>query len=112
MWYMSVTWIHVTVLTLISPSISEQSFPRAFTTASYPIIDHDFDAVVVGAGGAGLRAAMGLSEYVSSFSPHINIFFLLLLYVLYYFNQCICLFVFATTFSYVFVRPHHLTCFF
>lgn len=29
---------------------------------SYPIIDHTFDAVVVGAGGAGLRAAMGLSE--------------------------------------------------
>lgn len=25
-------------------------------------VDHEFDAVVVGAGGAGLRAAMGLSE--------------------------------------------------
>ena len=38
------------------------------TTASaelkgdYTIIDHQYDAVVVGAGGAGLRAAMGLSE--------------------------------------------------
>ena len=30
--------------------------------ASYPIIDHTYDAVVVGAGGAGLRAAIGLSE--------------------------------------------------
>eukprot|EP00948_MAST-09A_sp_MAST-9A-sp1_P001475 g1475.t1 len=30
---------------------------------SYPIIDHDYDAVVVGAGGAGLRAAMGLAEH-------------------------------------------------
>jgi len=29
---------------------------------AYPIVDHTFDAVVVGAGGAGLRAAMGLSE--------------------------------------------------
>jgi succinate dehydrogenase (ubiquinone) flavoprotein subunit len=29
---------------------------------SYPIIEHKYDAVVVGAGGAGLRAAMGLSE--------------------------------------------------
>ena len=29
-------------------------------TQSYPIIDHTFDAVVVGAGGAGLRAAMGI----------------------------------------------------
>jgi succinate dehydrogenase (ubiquinone) flavoprotein subunit len=28
----------------------------------YTIIDHDFDAVVVGAGGAGLRAAFGLAE--------------------------------------------------
>lgn len=25
-------------------------------------MDHEFDAVVVGAGGAGLRAAFGLSE--------------------------------------------------
>lgn len=27
---------------------------------AYPIIDHTYDAVVVGAGGAGLRAAFGL----------------------------------------------------
>jgi succinate dehydrogenase (ubiquinone) flavoprotein subunit len=32
------------------------------TKGSYTIIDHDFDAVVVGAGGAGLRAAMGCAE--------------------------------------------------
>ncbi|KAJ3645036.1 hypothetical protein Zmor_022726 [Zophobas morio] len=29
-------------------------------SAVYPIIDHTYDAVVVGAGGAGLRAAFGL----------------------------------------------------
>jgi len=29
---------------------------------SYPIIDHEYDAIVVGAGGAGLRAAFGLAE--------------------------------------------------
>ena len=29
------------------------------STASYPVIDHEYDVVVVGAGGAGLRAAMG-----------------------------------------------------
>ncbi len=28
------------------------------------IVDHEYDCVVVGAGGAGLRAAMGLSENV------------------------------------------------
>uniref|UniRef100_A0A2K6B802 Succinate dehydrogenase [ubiquinone] flavoprotein subunit, mitochondrial n=1 Tax=Macaca nemestrina TaxID=9545 RepID=A0A2K6B802_MACNE len=31
-------------------------------SAQYPVVDHEFDAVVVGAGGAGLRAAFGLSE--------------------------------------------------
>lgn len=29
---------------------------------SYPIIDHEYDAVIVGAGGAGLRAAFGLAS--------------------------------------------------
>ena len=29
---------------------------------SYPVIDHEYDAIVVGAGGAGLRAAFGLAE--------------------------------------------------
>ncbi|KAF8334133.1 succinate dehydrogenase [Cantharellus anzutake] len=28
----------------------------------YPLIDHEYDAIVVGAGGAGLRAAFGLAE--------------------------------------------------
>lgn len=31
-------------------------------TSKYQIIDHEYDAVVVGAGGAGLRAAMGCAE--------------------------------------------------
>ncbi|XP_023311262.1 succinate dehydrogenase [ubiquinone] flavoprotein subunit, mitochondrial-like [Anoplophora glabripennis] len=29
----------------------------------YPIIDHTYDAVVVGAGGAGLRAAFGYHSF-------------------------------------------------
>ncbi|KAL7313029.1 succinate dehydrogenase flavoprotein subunit [Mucor circinelloides] len=29
---------------------------------NYPVFDHEYDAVVVGAGGAGLRAAFGLAE--------------------------------------------------
>ena len=32
-------------------------------SSAYPIIDHQFDAVVVGAGGAGLRAAFGLTQH-------------------------------------------------
>ena len=31
-------------------------------TAAYKIIDHEYDVVVLGAGGSGLRAAVGLSE--------------------------------------------------
>jgi succinate dehydrogenase / fumarate reductase flavoprotein subunit len=29
---------------------------------TYPIIEHEYDVVIVGAGGAGLRAALGMSE--------------------------------------------------
>jgi len=32
------------------------------TTSSYPVTEHEYDAVVVGAGGAGLRAAFGLAS--------------------------------------------------
>jgi len=32
------------------------------TTGDYTIVDHTYDALVIGAGGSGLRAAMGLSE--------------------------------------------------
>lgn len=41
----------------VSASYSTESNP----TSAYPIIDHTYDALVVGAGGAGLRAAIGLS---------------------------------------------------
>ena len=50
--------------------------------SAYKIIDHEYDVVVLGAGGSGLRAAVGLSEaglknclYIKSFSnskPHIS----------------------------------------
>lgn len=39
-----------------------QSRLFATTGQAYPIIDHTYDAIVVGAGGAGLRAAVGMSE--------------------------------------------------
>lgn len=38
-----------------------QSVP-AYTGQAYPITDHTFDVVVVGAGGAGLRATVGCSQ--------------------------------------------------
>jgi len=48
-----------------SAASASASSSRSLSTAvqgDYTIVDHEFDAVVVGAGGAGLRAAMGLSE--------------------------------------------------
>ncbi|OWP03004.1 hypothetical protein B2J93_3630 [Marssonina coronariae] len=33
-----------------------------FVSNKYPVVDHEYDAIVVGAGGAGLRAAFGLAE--------------------------------------------------
>lgn len=36
------------------------SIPTA--ASKYPVVDHHYDALVVGAGGAGLRAAVGLTE--------------------------------------------------
>uniref|UniRef100_A0A4W3JBK9 succinate dehydrogenase n=1 Tax=Callorhinchus milii TaxID=7868 RepID=A0A4W3JBK9_CALMI len=38
------------------------SYSLCDVSTQYPVVDHEFDAVVVGAGGAGLRAAFGLSE--------------------------------------------------
>lgn len=35
---------------------------EGYISDKYPVIDHEYDAVVVGAGGAGLRAAFGLAE--------------------------------------------------
>ncbi len=35
---------------------------RYSTKPAYTVVDHTYDAVVVGAGGAGLRAAFGLAE--------------------------------------------------
>ncbi|KAG4434631.1 succinate dehydrogenase flavoprotein subunit [Cadophora sp. M221] len=48
--------------------VSQAQQRRRLTSAaeglglSYPVVDHHYDAIVVGAGGAGLRAAVGLAE--------------------------------------------------
>jgi len=38
------------------------SIDGSSTIGNYTIVDHTYDAVVVGTGGAGLRAAFGLVE--------------------------------------------------
>lgn len=35
---------------------------KSWSSGNYPLIEHEYDALVVGAGGAGLRAAFGLAE--------------------------------------------------
>jgi succinate dehydrogenase (ubiquinone) flavoprotein subunit len=41
-----------------------KALARSMATAGdYTMVEHEFDAIVVGAGGAGLRAAMGLAEH-------------------------------------------------
>ncbi|PPR84781.1 hypothetical protein GOBAR_AA35928 [Gossypium barbadense] len=46
-------------MTPLDPTFPDSSPPGR----EYTIVDHTYDAVVVGAGGAGLRAAIGLSEH-------------------------------------------------
>lgn len=46
-------------------TVSGQNDAKTNTGAisrEYPVVDHTYDAVVVGAGGAGLRAAFGLVQ--------------------------------------------------
>eukprot|EP00339_Tiarina_fusa_P026195 CAMPEP_0117004258 /NCGR_PEP_ID=MMETSP0472-20121206/5297_1 /TAXON_ID=693140 ORGANISM="Tiarina fusus, Strain LIS" /NCGR_SAMPLE_ID=MMETSP0472 /ASSEMBLY_ACC=CAM_ASM_000603 /LENGTH=616 /DNA_ID=CAMNT_0004705165 /DNA_START=274 /DNA_END=2124 /DNA_ORIENTATION=- len=43
-------------------SMSTASSVTDKIVGDYTVVDHEYDAVVVGAGGSGLRAAMGLSE--------------------------------------------------
>ncbi|KAJ8020625.1 Succinate dehydrogenase [ubiquinone] flavoprotein subunit, mitochondrial [Holothuria leucospilota] len=46
----------------IGGSQNDQSEKVGQMSRDYPVVDHTFDAVVVGAGGAGLRAAFGLAH--------------------------------------------------
>lgn len=49
--------------TYLAQSQRRRATTSATTPATnYPVIDHHYDAIVVGAGGAGLRAAVGLAE--------------------------------------------------
>jgi hypothetical protein len=55
---------------LVVPSRPHRATPASATSPGvdfkgYEVVDHEFDAVVVGAGGAGLRAAFGLGELAS-----------------------------------------------
>ena len=49
-------------LSFFSPPLTSPVQLAAELMGKYTIVDHDYDAVVVGAGGAGLRAAMGCAE--------------------------------------------------
>jgi len=49
-------------VTSVSSSKASRLAMSTDASSSYPVIDHQYDAIVVGAGGAGLRAAFGLSS--------------------------------------------------
>lgn len=46
----------------LAPAAAAAAARPASTLAGLPVVDHSYDAVVVGAGGAGLRATVGLCE--------------------------------------------------
>lgn len=48
------------IITPNGPLRAKEASP--FISNKYPVIDHEYDALVVGAGGSGLRAAFGLAE--------------------------------------------------
>jgi succinate dehydrogenase (ubiquinone) flavoprotein subunit len=52
----------VRALHLTNPIYGSDAKPGKTLCGSYQVVDHKFDAVVVGAGGAGLRAAFGLAK--------------------------------------------------
>ena len=54
---------HWCVFFAVAEGLICQRTPNTFLHPPCPAVDHTFDAVVVGAGGAGLRAAMGLAEH-------------------------------------------------
>ncbi|PFH54402.1 hypothetical protein AMATHDRAFT_135581 [Amanita thiersii Skay4041] len=47
---------------VVAPTPLRAQEVKNWSNASYPLIEHEYDAIVVGAGGAGLRAAFGLAE--------------------------------------------------
>jgi len=48
---------------VLKKGLVPKHYPRFSTGPAYTVVDHDFDCVVVGAGGSGLRAAMGLAGF-------------------------------------------------
>ena len=53
---------NITVATTAKITSRSLSSSSTNLTGDYTIVDHTYDALVIGAGGSGLRAAMGLSE--------------------------------------------------
>lgn len=47
---------------VVGKTTPEQGPSLGASSRAYEVIDHTYDAIVVGAGGAGLRAALGLTE--------------------------------------------------
>lgn len=60
----SISWLVLIHCVIVPIKLNLSCFyDLVLQVGSYTIVDHTYDAVVVGAGGAGLRAAIGLSEH-------------------------------------------------
>ena len=60
----SLSGLLISVMIRSARRLPTKALARSMATAGdYTMVEHEFDAIVVGAGGAGLRAAMGLAEH-------------------------------------------------
>lgn len=59
-WFLQATYIYRNLH--VSVGGAQADGKAANTTKAYQVIDHKHDALVIGAGGAGLRAAFGLVQ--------------------------------------------------
>ncbi|KAG5059644.1 hypothetical protein JHK87_000673 [Glycine soja] len=50
-------------LNFLDSSLYDSSLSWSGANSSYTMVDYTYDVVVIGAGGAGLRAAIGVSEH-------------------------------------------------
>lgn len=63
MWYfLQATYVYRNLHLTVGGASQRNASSNTNTSKAYTVIDHKHDALVIGAGGAGLRAAFGLVQ--------------------------------------------------